>query len=90
MKKRFFTRISAIEPDGEMPTINDKELTTEKPDCNISKKDIETFLGSLKSDKLPALDKMHPYILKEMNSAKIIPLELIFSLSLLQKNLPYD
>ena len=57
---------------------------------NINKEHISKALNSLKVDKSPGPDNMHPRVLKELSHQLAYPLLLIFKKSMEQGKLPYQ
>ena len=70
----FFSSVFVREPDGEIPTIEDRHVTHNLDELVISGEDVKKVLRQLKIDKSPGLDSMHPIFLREVSETIEIPL----------------
>ena len=78
----FFSSVFVREPDGEIPTIEDRHVTHNMYKLVISEEDVKKVLRQLKIDKSPGLDSMHPRFLREVSETIATPLTKLFNYSI--------
>jgi hypothetical protein len=89
----FFTSVFTIEPEEEgeeVPTLEEKNIQQPLEDLNIETTKIKKLLDKLKPDKSPGLDGLHPRFLKELSESLAVPLRILFTKSIQQKQIPKD
>ena len=83
----FFRSVFTIEDLNSLPTL-DIEFHG-RPLCNISFETVRTKLRSLKPDKDPGPDDIHPYLLRKLANSLCHPLSILFTKSLEEMNAHY-
>ena len=83
----FFRSVFTIEDLNSLPTLD----IHGRPLCNIkfSVEMVRTKLRSLKPDKAPGPDGIHPYLLRELANSMCHPLSILFTKSLEEMNTHY-
>jgi len=84
----FFQSVFTKEPNDTAPTLPLKETKFKMIEKKITEDEIAKILKTLKIDKSPGPDKIHPRILKETADTIAIPLKIIFEQSLKDKEVP--
>ena len=85
----FFTSVFTKDTDSEMPDIVPKVV----PEINntvINPSIVKKKLDSLKINKSPGPDKLHPRLLKELSEVLSYPLSLIFKKSVDTGKIPCE
>ena len=85
---KYFKSVFVNEPSEDIPTIETRFTEHEMPPLLITKNMVTKVLSSLKVDKSPGLDEMHPKILKELQEEIADGLTIIFNKSLTSKEIP--
>lgn len=84
----FFSSVFTIEPDGEIPSLQERLCPTPS-ECITSTPDrVRKLLLALKPDKSPGIDGLHPKLLRELSDELAVPMNIIFNKSLTQKKVP--
>jgi len=85
----FFSSVFVKEPDWIWQFEDEQRPTIKQPlVLNITQEDVQKRLNSLKTNKSPGPDNIHPRTLKETAPVISKPLEIIFNESLRQGRLP--
>ena len=86
----FFSSVFTKEPEGEVPELSPKEVTQEWSELIVSKEEVSAILRTLKPDKSPGPDNLHPAFLREIHEEIAEPLAIIFNKSLRDNEIPAD
>jgi hypothetical protein len=82
--------VFTLEPVDEVPTLENREITTEWTHIEIKEEEIKKHLQSLKPDKSPGIDHLQPRLLRELSEVISHPLWIIFDKSIKVRAVPED
>ena len=86
----YFSSVHTIEPEGEIPTLEKRNITIEMRPLNITTKMVYEMLGKLKVNKSPGIDELSPKLLKELAEELTEPVTMLYRTSLAESELPED
>ena len=86
----YFSSVFTIEPEGDIPSLNIDQLAEAIPELTITEENVLKLLNTLKIDKSPGPDELHPRLLKELAASISKPIYLIFKQSLEKGTLPQE
>ena len=78
----FFSSVITIEPKGEIPVLNPKDIQFKCEDIEIKEKNMLELLFNVNPPKSPGADGIHPKALKEFAEILTNPLTIIFNTSI--------
>lgn len=84
----YFSSVFTKEPEGDVPVPNDIMVQQDMPAITVTKNMVLKFLQTLKTDKSPGPDSLHPRLLKELSASIVNPLCTIFNQSLNNRKVP--
>ena len=84
----FFSSVFTQEPDGDIPNIENVEISHPFQDKEISEEEVLKIMKDLKPNKSAGPDELHPKSLLEMKETLSKPLALIFNSSLKTGQVP--
>ncbi len=84
----FYSSVFTVEPDGDVPTIPNKQCDVDMPPLTITEDMVEKKLAELNPNKSPGPDSIHPRFLKELAKELSKPLAMLFNKSLNDSKLP--
>ncbi len=84
----FYSSVFTMEPDGDVPTIPNRDCDVIMTPLRISEEMVEKKLSELNPNKSPGPDSMHPRFLKEMATELKKPLAMLYNKSLDSSQLP--
>ena len=87
---KFFTSVFTVEPEGEIPVLEDRHCAYSMEDIVATEEEIEKLLKKLRPDKSPGLDGLHPRFLRELATVLAKPLCMIFNQSLKENTVPEE
>ena len=76
---KYFSTVFTKETTGVQPSFSDRPFTEQLTDISFDENSIEKKLNSLKVNKTPGPDQLHPRLLKEMSGILKYPLQKLFS-----------
>jgi hypothetical protein len=85
---KYFSSVFTEEPDGDIPNQKPINIKEKMPELIINEEMVLKQLNSLKIDKSPGPDELHPRLLKELAKSLTKPLCIIFNQSLRLKMTP--
>jgi hypothetical protein len=85
---KYFSSVFTEEPDGDIPNTKPINIKEKMPELIINEEMVLKQLNSLKIDKSPGPDELHPRLLKELPKSLTKPLCIIFNQSLRLKMTP--
>jgi hypothetical protein len=85
---KFFSTVFTVEGDESTPKLEKRQVESALTDLRIDKDAVEKKLKSLKADKSPGPDGLHPRVLKEISDVIADPLAHLFNASMEQGKLP--
>ena len=85
---KYFSSVFTEEPDGDIPNPKPINIKEKMPELIINEEMVLKQLNSLKIDKSPGPDELHPRLLKELAKSLTKPLCIIFNQSLRLKMTP--
>ena len=88
--EKHFSSVFTEEPGGEIPNPNPINIKEKMPELIINEEMVLKQLNSLKIDKSPGPDELHPRLLKELAKSLTKPLCIIFKQSLRLKMTPKE
>jgi len=86
----YFSSVFTKEPDENVPELKQRQPNKEWQELDINERKIAKLLQSLKPDKSPGMDGMHPLFLKELSNQLAKPLNIIFNKSKHERRVPDD
>ena len=78
----FFSSVFVTEPDGDIPQIPARDVKKEMTSVWLTETETQKALSSLKVNKSPGPDGIHPRLLKELSSTISVPLALLYNQSI--------
>lgn len=84
----FFCSVFVKEPNGDIPTIQERTVKYNMEDLFIKEVDVLKVLRQLKVDKSPGLDSIHPRFLREVCETIAYPLTRLFRHSVKSQTIP--
>ncbi|CAC5385881.1 unnamed protein product [Mytilus coruscus] len=78
----YFSSVFTKKPDGQVPLPNQVPVINKMSNQIIKEDVVLKHLSSLKMDKSPGMDKLHPILLKKLAESIAKPLCIIFNQSL--------
>ena len=87
---KYFLSVFTTETNGNIPNLELNQSINPISSLEISEENILKMLNTLKIDKSPGPDELHPRVLKEISSSITKPLYHIFKQSLDKGKLPSD
>ena len=84
----YFSSVFTKEPEGDVPVPNDIMVKQDMPAITVTENMVFKFLQTLKTDKSPGPDSLHPRLLKELSASIVNPLCTIFNQSLNNRKVP--
>ena len=87
---KYFLSVFTTEPNGNVPNLELNQSINPISSLEICEENILKMLHTLKIDKSPGPDELHPRVLKEISSSITKPLYHIFKQSLDKGKLPSD
>jgi len=84
----YFSSVFTKEPEGDVPVPNDIMVKQDMPAITVTENMVLKFLQTLKTDKSPGPDSLHPRLLKELSESIVNPLCTIFNQSLNNRKVP--
>ena len=85
-----FSNVFTDEPEGDTPTLPDRDYQSILDDIEITEEIIKKKLEKLNVTKSPGPDNIHPRVLKELAACLAKPLLIIFKTSLRTGRLPRE
>ena len=86
--QKFFLSTFTHEDETTTPELPLKIVESQMEDLTITRQEVCNLMKSLKEDKSPGVDNVHPKVLSRCHETLSHPLQLIFSQSLLEGKLP--
>jgi len=86
----FFSSVFTKEDTVHLPDISSRPVKNELIDVNFTEVDVLKHLLSLKADKSPGPDTIHPRLLKECAHELAYPLYILYRSSLDEGNIPQE
>ena len=86
----YFSSVHTIEPDGEIPTLEKRNIAIEMRPLNITTTMVYEMLVKLKVNKSPGIDELSPKLLKELAEELTEPVTMLYRTSLAESELPED
>ena len=86
--QKFFLSTFTHEDETTTPELPLKIVESQMEDLTITRQEVCNLMKSLKEDKSPGADNVHPKVLSRCHETLSHPLQLIFSQSLLEGKLP--
>ena len=86
----FFSSVYTVEPDGEPPTLANRNVLYEMTELIIREKEVLKIMKKLKKGKSPGPDNLNSYFLREAADGLCTPLTIIFNFSLEVGEIPED
>ena len=86
----YFSSVFTEEPDEQVPIPEQIQVPKKMPRPEIEEETVIKYLKSLKIDKSPGMDELHPRLLKEIAESIAKPLCIIFNQSVNSKSVPID
>ena len=78
----YFSSVFTKEPEGDVPVPNDIMVQQDMPAQTVTENMVLKFLQTLKIDKSPGPDSLHPRLFKELSESIVNTLCTIFNQSL--------
>ena len=78
----YFSSVFTKEPEGDVPIPNDIMVQQDMPALTVTENMVLKFLQTLKTDKSPGPDSLHPRLSKELSESIVNLLCTIFNQSL--------
>ena len=86
----YFSTIFSKRNENDIPTLENRPILTTMDDLKITEEVVYSQLKSLKVDKSPGPDKLHPLFLKMTRDQITKPLQIIFANSLKEQQVPSE
>ena len=84
----YCSSVFTKEPEGDVPVPNDIMVQQDMPAQTVTENMVLKFLQTLKIDKSPGPDSLHPRLLKELSESIVNTLCTIFNQSLNNRKVP--
>ena len=88
--QNYFGGVFTAEPDGDMPTFEERDYEDILSSLNITEDMVLEKLCKMKINKSPGPDSIHPRVIREISKELCKPLQIIFQVSLTTHTLPDD
>ena len=70
----YFSSVFTKEPEGDVPVLNYTRVQQDIQAITVTENMVLKFLQTLKTDKSPGPDGLHPRLLKELSESIVNPL----------------
>ena len=87
---KFFISVQTVEPEGELPTMEQKHMKVPMEDLEVIEENVQELLENLKTDKAAGPDGFSLRILKPLAKKIIKPLAIICRESIKRGEVPKD
>ena len=87
---KFFISVQTVEPEGELPTMEQKHIKVPMEDLEVIEENVKELLENLKTDKAAGPDGFSPRILKPLAKEISKPLAIICRESIKRGEVPKD
>lgn len=84
----FFSSVFTVEAEGETPQLQQRKITRQMDDEEVTDDEVRKLLKGLNLSKSPELDGLHPHVLKKLVETIVTPLKRIFNTSLRAGKIP--